>query len=45
MICIEKPLTQVNSFSDQKFKSKPKQQLVSRWQKVDGKLICQWVIA
>ncbi|MDJ0570082.1 MAG: hypothetical protein QNJ53_13705 [Pleurocapsa sp. MO_192.B19] len=22
-----------------------KQQLVARWKKVDGKLICQWIIA
>ncbi|MGK7947712.1 MAG: hypothetical protein AB4368_02595 [Xenococcaceae cyanobacterium] len=30
--------------SDEELNLKPKQQLVARWKKVDGKLVCQWVI-
>ncbi len=30
--------------SDKELNLKPKQQLVARWKKVDGKLVCQWVI-
>ena len=45
MICTKKALTKTNSISDQKFNSKPKEQLISRWKKVDCKLIFQWVLA
>ncbi len=48
MIYTAKPLTQKQSLPGKKFNSEQKQQkpqLVARWQKVDGQLICQWIIA
>ena len=44
MISTEKPLTQNKFLADKKFNLDRKQQLVARWKKVDGKLICQWVL-
>ena len=46
MINTAKPLTQKQSLPGKKLNSKQKQQkpqLVARWQKVDDRLICQWV--
>ena len=45
MIGTKKPLTQKKSLLDKEFNLDKKQQLIARWQKVDGKLICQWVMA
>ncbi|MDJ0569259.1 MAG: hypothetical protein QNJ53_09445 [Pleurocapsa sp. MO_192.B19] len=47
MNCTSKPLTQKQSLSERKlnFEQKhQKPQLTARWKKVDGKLICQWII-
>ena len=45
MICTERPLTQNKSLRDKKFNADRQQKLVASWKTVDGKLICQWVIA
>ena len=45
MICTEKPLTQNKSLLDKKFNADRQQRLVASWKTVDGKLICEWVIA
>ena len=47
MIDREKPVTQTLSLNPQQFNGsrKPrKQTLVACWRKIDGKLICQWVL-
>ncbi len=48
MICTEKPLTQQQSLPTRESnleQKQPKPKLAARWQKVDGQLICQWIIA
>ena len=45
MICTKKPLTQQKSLLNQELNLDKKQQLIARWKKKDGKLICQWVMA
>ncbi len=47
MIGTEKPLTQKQSLPERKLNFEPKHQkpkLAARWKKVDGQLICQWLI-
>ncbi len=45
MICSEKQFTQPLSVSNKELNFNQKQQLVAHWKRVNGKLICQWVIA
>ena len=48
MIYTAKPLNQKQSLPDRKFNLEQKHQkpkLAARWKKVDGKLICQWIVA
>ena len=46
MIYTAQPLTQKQFLPGKKFnfeQKRQKSQLVARWHKVDGKLVCQWV--
>ena len=48
MICTAKPLTRPQSLRTRESnleQQQPKPKLAARWQKVDGQLICQWIIA
>ena len=48
MICTAKPLTQKQFLPEPKFNLEPKHQkpqLVARWKKVNGQLVCQWINA
>ena len=44
MISTKKILTNNKFLRYQKSNVTQKQKLVARWKKVDGKLICQWII-
>ena len=44
MICNQKPLVSKKSLPENNHLAKTKRkQIVARWKKIDGKLVCQWV--
>ena len=45
MICTEKRLTTTKSLLENKINLDRKQELISRWEIVNGKLVCQWTTA
>ena len=44
MVSTEKRLTENKNLRERKLNIDRQKQLVAHWKKVDGKLICQWII-